>query len=193
MRAAALLVAASVVVGAGCGQGQVEPTSSVVESANPAPCAIAQPPGPADEPPRDGGDLIDTTDWGGGRWRLCLVDPERVDLEGTAWCTWDEARAAVVEVNGLPIEAGRLAFDAGLSFSAEPPEFYFHTTETSQGLIANYRSLHSTVTPEAAASSGVATFEVALQPDPEAGAPPGSEPGYRGVFRWRCGAAPPPG
>src|SRR3954470_11035174 len=79
-------------------------------------CALKQQPGPEDAPPKAGGDLMDTADDGGGRWRICLTDPATVIAEGTAWCVWNDGRTAVVEINGVPVAAGGgVAVDGGVS------------------------------------------------------------------------------
>ena len=93
-----------------------------------AACALQRQPGPDDRPPVRGGDLVDTVDRGGGRWRLCLEAPVPVVVESSAHCTWNDGRTVVTEASGLPVEigAGGGTIDGGLSI--ERGEVYLSRT-----------------------------------------------------------------
>ncbi len=161
-------------------------------SASPAPdvaCELSQQPGPGDVP--EAGGETDTSDLGGGRWRVCLQEPLTVATEASAWCLWDEGRTTVTEISGLPASNGTVDYDAWLSFAA--PAFEFHATDTAHGgLIANYTTdagpVH--VQLDADGRGGIARFDVGQAADPESGPPPGAPARYGGLLRWRCGDAP---
>lgn len=183
-------VGLAVLASAACGSAQ--PSTSPISSASPGEaCALTTEPGPADEPDRDGGDLIDMTDYGGGRWRLCLTEPAAVSAEATAWCIWTPDRTAVSEIDGLRARIGALAFDTYLSIDRY--QFELHTTD--QGTTAgNYAPGPVVPIGDAAEDgrSGNLAFHVELVVDPENGAPPGAQPRYAGIMTWKCGDPPPP-
>jgi hypothetical protein len=153
-------------------------------------CELTQAPGPGDVPAAGG--ETDTSELGGGRWRICLQAPLATAAEASALCRWDHGHATVSEISGLPATSGTVDYDAWLSFGVSA--FEFHATDTAHGgLIANYG-------PDAAAvvvrldgdgRGGFATFDVGLLPDPDSVPPIGASPRYVGVVRWRCGDAPP--
>jgi len=212
------LAAFVMIVAAGCGSATApsgEPASAVPSDAQPsqagppaptgpaitsdpsaslAPsgaCDLSQQPGPDDAPPQGGGDLMDNSDMGGGRWRVCLEVPMAAAAEASAWCLWDEGRTAVTEINGLPASVGTIDYDAWLSFAA--PAFEFHATDTGHGgIIANYATDTGPVRVQLDADGrgGIARFDVGQRADPEAAPPPGAPLRYGGVMRWRCGDAP---
>jgi hypothetical protein len=186
MRPALLIVAVLAIVA--CGSAQTSPSSTVVPSPVES-CALTTEPGPADEPDRSGGDLIDMTDFGGGRWRLCLTEPTAATVEHTAWCIWTADRTAVSEVNGLSAKIGAVDYDAGVSLPRN--EFFFGTTD-QDGLVATYEP---GAVPAGDGSedgrAGYLAFDVRLKIDPEAGAPPGAQPRFVGSMRWLCGDPPP--
>jgi hypothetical protein len=171
-----------------CGSSQTSPPTSAALSPG-GDCALVTQPGAADEPDRGGGEL-DMTDFGGGRWRLCLTDPITASVEHSAWCLWTADRTAVSEINGLPAKMDAFYYDAGVSLPRN--EFTFGTT-AQDGLVATYEPA---VVPAGNGSedgrAGFLAFEVALAVDPEGGAPPpGASPRYAGLMRWQC-ADPPP-
>src|SRR5262245_54633500 len=86
-----------VLVAAGCSG----PPAVASPSSADATCAVETAPGPDDQVPGPG--EMDVSDIGSGRLRLCLDAPAQIDIEGSAWCTWDEARTSVREVAGLPV------------------------------------------------------------------------------------------
>ena len=152
-------------------------------------CALSQQPGPGDAP--EAGGETDTSDMGGGRWRVCLEVPLTVAAEASAWCLWDEGRTTVTEITGLPASNGTVDYDAWLSFVQS--RFEFHATDTAHGgLIANYTNdlgpVH--VVLDADGRGGIARFDVGQAADPEAAPPTGAPARYGGVLRWRCGDAP---
>lgn len=184
------LLAVTALAIAACGSAQ--PTVSTTPS--PAPrddCALTTEPGPADEPNRGGGEL-DLTDYGGGRWRLCLYEPTVATVEHSAWCIWTRDRTSVSEIDGLPAKIETLHYDTYLSIDRN--EFQLHTTDRETGgLGGNYEP--GPVVPAGDATddgrAGHLEFDVNLNVDPEAGAAPGAEPRYAGVMRWQCGDPPP--
>jgi hypothetical protein len=154
-------------------------------------CELSQQPGPDDAPPQGGGDLMDNSDMGGGRWRVCLEVPLAATAEASAWCLWDEGRTAVTEISGLPASVGTVDYDAWLSFAA--PAFEFHATDTGHGgIIANYATDTGPVRVQLDADGrgGIARFDVGMRADPESGPAEGAPARYGGVMRWRCGDAP---
>jgi hypothetical protein len=175
---------------AACGSSQASPLTSV----GPSPvedCALVTQPGAADEPDRSGGDLIDMSDFGGGRWRLCLNEPLTATGESSAWCLWTQDRTAVSEINGLRTRIGALDYDASLSIARNAFELHTFDQGTTVG---NYEPGPEVPVGEASEGtrSGNLTFDVTVIVDPEAGAPAGAEPRYARSMRWQCGDAPPP-
>lgn len=190
-RLAIAAVLACLVIGA-CGSAQQSPPPAGSPTPGQEACALTTRPGPEDEPDRDGSDLLDLTDYGGGRWRLCLTEPTAGTIEGTAWCIWTRDRTAVSEIDGLLASIGPLDYDAYLSIDRN--EFQLHTTARVGGLAGNYEP--GPVVPVGAARddgrSGNLAFEVVLTVDPESGPPPGAEPRYAGSMTWQRGDPPPP-
>jgi hypothetical protein len=163
-----------------------DPSTSLAPQAA---CELSQQPGPDDVP--DTGGETDTSDQGGGRWRVCLEVPLAVSAEASAWCLWDEGRTTVTEISGLPASNGTVDYDAWLSFVESA--FEFHATDTAHGgLVANYTNdlgpVH--VALDADGRGGIARFDVGQRADPEAAPPTGAPSRYGGVLRWRCGDAP---
>ncbi len=152
-----------------------------------AECAIEQAPGPGDVPPING--EMDTSGQGPGRWRLCLDAPAQAIVEGTAWCTWDDAREAVDAVSGLPVGAGGIDYDAFIGFDISG--FEVHLADRSSGTIANYGprlDLPDMVT-EPGRRAGLSPVDVTLLTGgdtPPAGAPLA----LGGRLRWACGEPP---
>lgn len=169
-------LAMAVLAIAACGSAQPSP-STPDET-----CPLVTAPGPADEINRDGGDAIDATDYGGGRWRLCLTEPIVGAAETTAWCQWTPDRTAVLGVSGLSVMVGSVPYDSGLSIGSN--EFS----------LAGY--VPGPVPPSGDATedgrSGHLAFHVVPVIDPEHGAPEGAEPRLVGVMSWQCGDPPPP-
>src|SRR5688500_1320541 len=114
--------------------GEPSPADDVPEAID---CAPPAEPGPGDAPPDGGGDLMDFSDYGGGRWRLCLTGPMIASIEGRAWCRWSEDRLSVLEVQGNPTPFAGLDYDAW--FALRRREFQLSTTDRARGgLIATY-------------------------------------------------------
>lgn len=176
--------------------GSVTPSGDVPPASNgpaAADCAPPARPGPADAPPDGGGDLMDLSDYGGARWRLCLTDPVVASVEGRAWCLWTEDRSSVTEIQGNPTHLGELDYDAWVSL--ERGQFQLSTTDRARGgSIATYVPGPNQPVGEAtdAGRVGQLAFDLALQVDPEAGPPAGAPPRSAGAMRWICGDAPPP-
>jgi len=174
---------------AACGSAQ--PSTPPTASATPGEaCALTTQPDAADEPNRDGGDLIDMSDFGGGRWRLCLTEPIWGTAEDTAWCIWTRDRTSVSRIEGLRARIG--ALDYGTYLSIDRNEFQLHATE--QGTTAGSYAPGQVIPVGAAAEdggSGYLVFDVDLVVDPETGALPGAEPRYTGSMSWTCGDPPP--
>ncbi len=170
--------------------GDPPPTDDVPD---PADCAPPAEPGPGDAPPDGGGDLLDFSDYGGGRWRLCLTGPIVASIESRAWCRWSEDRLSVLEVQGNPTRLAGL--DYGAWFAPATGEFQLSTTDLgSGGVVATY--IPATTKPLATVTEkgmlGRVSFEVDLLGDMEAGLPPGAPPRHAGTIRWICGDPPPP-
>ena len=186
------VLAAAALAMAACGSAQPSPSPSATGLATEGEdCALTTEPGPADEPPRGGQELIDTADWSGGRWRLCLADPVVGTAEGTLWCVWTRDRSALLELNPRPLRIGAIDYEAYVSIQGN--RFEFHAMDLS-GTIANYEPAVAIPTGESPndGRSGTLRFEAELVVDPESGAPPGAEPRYGGTMRWACADPPPP-
>jgi hypothetical protein len=155
-------------------------------------CAIATAPGPDDEPSRTGGDLMDNSDFGGGRWRYCLEEPMVLSIEHSAWCTWNADRTRVVEVTGLPARAGPVRHDVSIDLVRRA--FQWSTTDAT-GTVATYEPAGTVAIQllDDDGGAGVGSFQVALMPDPNGELPlPVGFPGrFGGVLRWQCGDPPP--
>jgi hypothetical protein len=144
-----------------------------------------------DEPPRGGGDVLDLTDFGAGRYRLCLTDPLVGSFEHTAWCNWTDDRSTVRDVNGLPMRIDDVAYDGWVPLDAD--EFQLSTTD-ARGRVSTYRADARNQRREVGEDgrAGHVAFAVALQLDPESNPHPGAPPGFIGAMRWTCGDPPPP-
>ncbi len=186
---------AVVALGCGTSTGSSETSGSAqapVSTAAPqdvADCAIAQPPGPADEPPREGTET-DTSNDGPGRWRLCLSGPIALSVEDTAWCRWDAARTNVEEVTGLPASDGSVDYDAWLSFPAAA--FEVHLTDNAHGgVIANYgpRAGIPDVVAGVGRADGAVPVDVVLVAD-QGETPAGAPLSLVGRLVWTCGDPP---
>jgi len=185
-----------------CGTPQPSPDGSGQPVGDPPPsgaqgdgadCAPPAEPGPADEPDRGGGDLMDVTDYGGARWRLCLTGPVVAAVENSAWCLWSQDRQSVLEVWGHPTPIGAIDYDTRVALSLG--EFQLGTTDRARGgLIATY--VPGPIQPFGEAADedrvGQLAFDVTLMIDPEAGRPEGAPPRQVGSMRWICGDPPPP-
>ena len=196
-----LIVALGIVL-AGCGATPIlspapiaTPGASLPDaSANPideAECALERQPGPDDRPPGPGGDGVDLSDRGGGRWRLCLDAPVRLAVEGSAWCTWNDERMAVSEASGLPLDIGNGRGTIDGSVSIEQGEVYLSQTKPA-GEVGGWQGgpPGQLIQPSGDGSSGVARFRVAALLDPEH--PPAIRPPDQvGTIRWACGDPPP--
>jgi len=172
-------------------QGSAPPSAVVVGAIDASSCAIQQGPGPADAPPKPGGEGIDVADLGPGRFRLCLTDPTTVTVEGTAWCVWSDDRTSVTEIDGLPTAAGggpRIAGTVGL----RPPHLQIEATSAS-GEISTFGNDgdQRLVEPGPGAHDGAATFSVTEVVDPDH---PAQAPilARTGTLRWTCGEPPAP-
>lgn len=173
-----------------CGSSQTSPPTSAALSPG-GDCALVTQPGAADEPDRGGGEL-DMTDFGGGRWRLCLTEPTAATAERTAWCIWNEDRTAVSEIDGLQVSIGPREYDASISIGRNA--FDFGTIDHGTGQVASYQP---TGVPRGESTddgrAGYLAFDVVLMVDAEGGPPPpGAEPGYAGLMRWQCADPPSP-
>ena len=166
------------------------PTTTAVPEATIG-CEVSQQPAAGDEPPRDGSDLMDTGDLGGGRWRLCLAGPIVATAEHSAWCVWNPDRSAVTEVQGLPVPIGGTEYDATLSF--DRADFNLGLTERATGIVATYTTEGGSAVVNATTdrTSGAQSFDAVLMVDPEAGAPAGFPSRFAGSMRWTCDGAPP--
>lgn len=179
------------------GDGSVEPigdpSPNGVAPGRAGDCAPPAEPGPDDEPNRGGGDLIDLSDYGGARWRLCLAGPITASVEGTGSCTWDQRRESVNEVIGHDLRIGTI--DYGVWVALSRGEFQLGTTDRARGgLVATYAPGLSQPFGDATGDGrvGQLAFDVTVMIDPEAGAPEGAPPRHLGSIRWICGDAPPP-
>jgi hypothetical protein len=175
------------------------PSNSPFLSASPAAtvdaalaCPITTAPGPGDEPPRGGGDLIDLTDYGAGRYRLCLADPRIGEFEHTAWCQWTEDRTLVRDYNGLPMQLGDVSYQGW--FELGNGEFELSATD-ALGRVSTYLADAHELLREIGKDGrdGHVAFAVELYIDPEAGAHPGALPAITGAMSWTCGDPPPAG
>jgi hypothetical protein len=178
----------------GCGAPSPSPSDAATVGIDPLACALATQPGPQDRPRDAGGDLMDLTNAGPGRWRVCTIEPTAVVAEGTAWCRWNDGRTGVDEVQGLPVPVGGGTVDGGVALRQAAT--YLSTTSTD-GTINSY---DSTSGPQAVnevnavdgGRSGAARFVLGPILDPEH--PPAVRPtNIVGVLRWQCGAPPAPG
>jgi hypothetical protein len=168
-----------------------EPSPTSTVAAEPPPdCLLATEPGASDEPPR-GSSELDLSDFGAGRYRLCLTGPITGTFERTAWCVWTPDRTAVTSVHGLPAKLGDTAYDAYAPLGSD--EFQLGLTDPV-GLVSTYTADADHLTSEVgeAGRSGDLAFEVKLYVDPESSAPPDAPPTYAGAMRWLCGDPPPP-
>ncbi len=177
---------------AGSGEPIGDPPPTEVPQQAAGDCAPPDEPGPADAPPDGSGDLMDFSDYGGGRWRLCLTGPIVASLQNRAMCRWSDDRSSVIEVSGMPTKLGPIDYDAWVA--VDRGEFQMSRTDWGRvGSIATY-------VPRANPPIGDMTddrrigrlaFDVTLLVDPESGAPAGAPPRHVGQMRWIC-ADPPP-
>ena len=199
----------AVLVLTGCGDArptEVAPQQSTVGAVAPfgdlpqssdasaaADCAPPAAPGPGDVPPDGGGDLMDFSDYGAARWRLCLTAPLPASVEDRAMCLWSPDRESIVEISGVPTRTGAIAYDAWVSLKRG--EFQLSTTDpTRGGQIATYTPGANQPFGDVSNDGrvGQLAFDVTLMIDPEAGAPEGAPPRRMGSMRWICGDPPPP-
>lgn len=193
---ALLLIPVLALGSAGCGTAPA-PSISPEPSVSPAPseagiepavCRIEQAPRPGDGPPAaivKGQGLADA---GPGRWRMCLADGAE-PIEGSAWCSWNDDRSAVTQLEGQPVDAGQDRIQLSL------------TTRDGTIAVIVERGLQSVAYrqpggPVALAAAdgwhdGAANFELDRREEPSA--PPDHRPGHlAGVLRWMCGEPPAP-
>jgi hypothetical protein len=189
-----LLVGLLFLGAAGCGASPTgapgaassEARSPGTPTDEPAPCPLEQQPGPADKGPGPVvGEGPDLADFGGGRWRLCISEPNEVMVEGSAFCVWNDARTAVEQVQGIGVPApgggavsgGVSIADGGMSFSVDRP-----TASTGfQG-----RAAGASI-PAGAVTGSVSGRLTAFVPEGES-APP--SPAQAATITWACGAPP---
>lgn len=171
----------------------VAPTSSPsVEATANAECGIVGAPGP-EGAPQGGGDLVDTSDMGGGRWSLCLTVPWGIVLEGSAACRWDPARGRPIEVDGLPTRLGTVDYSAWVQLGPIDGGMSLTDWRAGSGTVATYRPVGSIdIRATEGGRSGTLRIGMELLSDPESGSPAGVPPGLLGMMRWRCGDPPPP-
>ena len=153
-------------------------------------CPLGILPGPDDPAPGGASDLMDTSDMGSGRWRLCLDEPVELVAEGWAYCSWNDDRTEVREAAGLPIQLAAGSVDGGIAL--DRGEVYLASTAID-GAVGSYTSGHlgPRIQAELDGTSGVARFLAAASLDREH--PPAIRPAdLVGTIRWECGAPPPP-
>lgn len=171
--------------------GTPQPSSPLATSAGSGEgCVVTTNPGPADEPQR--GPEFELADYGGGRWRLCLLEPMVSTAEYTAWCKWTPDRSAVIDVGGHLMKLGALDFDVGLALDRN--ELRFRTEDQDVGALSRYYVPGPTAPVVDATDdgrSGNLAFDVVLRVEPDGPPPFPSEPRYAGFFSWRCGDPPP--
>jgi hypothetical protein len=154
-------------------------------------CTVEVAPGPDDAPPVGGGDLIDTSHFGPGRWRLCLAPPAVLTLEDTAWCEWNGNRTMVTQVSGHPRAIESTDVDGYVSF--DPPSAGTSVTdETKWDRMVNFTVERQPVSIESdpAHLSGRAAFDLAQYLDPELGIVVGAPTAMAGTIAWVCGDPP---
>jgi hypothetical protein len=132
---------------------------------------------------------MDARNHGGGRWRLCT---DAIVVETSAWCEWDQQRAQVLAVSGLPGGGPVVAYDMWVAFALAQIQVgvtYFDRG----GAIATYAAPFGLQAGalDADRLGGVLAFTVALQVDPETGPMAEVPTQYHGLIRWRCGDPPP--
>ena len=171
-----VVLAVGTLVVAACGSAQA-PSGNPVEL-----CAPPAEPRPADEPGPGGGDAIDGADFGGGSWRMCLVEPVAAAAENKAWCEWTPDRTAVIGISGLSVTIGSATYDSGLVIASKE---FFLTGYEPGGVSPSLEATED-------GRSGHVAFAMVPMIDPEHGAAPGLAPRVIGVMRWQCGDPPPP-
>jgi hypothetical protein len=160
-------------------------TSSTADPITVAACQLRTQPGPADAAPTKG-DLTDWSHVGGGRWRLCLGGAEPVELEGTAWCTWNEPRDAVREVSGLPVRVDAATGEIDGAVLFDPGIVYLALTRRS-GDVGSWQGgpVGQEIRSHDQGRRGIARFDVAPVVDSEH--PPAVIPSHVvGLMRWAC-------
>jgi hypothetical protein len=184
-------IAVVILLAIGCGDAAVtaQPTGVPTAIVDAAACAVETPPGPDDQVPDPG--EIDTTDLGNGRWRLCLTEPVAFSVEGSAWCSWTEDRAAVREAMGLPlpigaagstVDGGIVIVDGVVYLASNDPRMISSWQGGPDGVQANAQ-------PDG--TSGTAAFRIPATVDQES-PPVMAPPSAAGVVSWQCGDPPPP-
>lgn len=157
-------------------------------SLQPEACLIETAPGPADEPPRDTGE-IPLTDVAGGRAALCLVGPPADRVEGTAWCTWTADRIAVIDVSLLPTPGEDGVLEAFLDLRQSLLQV---ARTAADGTITTWAQSNVDAIVAADGTDGLAAFDAELVVDEERSPPPATPPRLAGVLRWECADPPPP-
>lgn len=164
------------------------PAPSRVALIGPGDCALQKQPGAEDTVPGPG--EMDVGDLGNGRWRLCLMEPISLEIEGSAWCSWNDDRSMVREVAGLQIAAGLEKLDGGVALD-RAAVFLSRTPANSD--IVSYESSDPSqiIEPADGGRTGAARFRLEAFVDPEH--PPAVRPpSQAGTLRWTCGPAPAP-
>lgn len=196
---AALIAAAvlAVAVAIGCGTGPPttppdEPSGSAAvapPSVDAAACAVQTPPGPDDTVPEPG--EIDTTDLGNGRWRLCLAEPVVLEVEGSAWCTWNEERTEVREAAGLPVPTGGAGSTVDGGIALEQGVVYLASNDPR--MISSWQGAPDdrSAVIGVAGRDGTVAFRIPATVDPE-NPPAVRPPDAAGTISWLCGDPPPP-
>jgi hypothetical protein len=169
----------------------VPPTEAAALAPDPA-CEVDVPPSLDDAPSQGGGDLIDRTDYGPGRWRSCLIAPEALTFEGTAHCGWDEARTSITEVLGLPTPVAEVDIDGYVAF--ERSEAGYSITY-EDGRVVGYSSPRAPTSIETGPDrlAGQIAFDLAQYVDPELGVVVDAPAVVAGTLAWVCGDPPAPG
>jgi hypothetical protein len=165
--------------------------SEAVLKPDPA-CSVEQHPGPADAPPDGGGDLMDFSDFGPGRWRLCLAAPAVLTLEHTAWCEWNGDRTMVIHMMGHPRTVESTELDGYVSF-VPPAAGASLTDESRWDRIVSFERVRHPVKIESDRGhvTGRAAFDLAQNVDPELGIVAGAPSAIAGTIAWICGEPPP--
>lgn len=153
-------------------------------------CAVEAAPGLNDAPSGNGGDLIDNSDYGPGRWRSCLVAPEVLVFENTAHCGWSEDRTTVTEIIGLPTDVGDVDFDGHLTFAPVAGSVSLTDPQWDRSVHYDREGRQVSIDTNEAHVTGRAAFELAQSVDPELGIVVGAPTAIAGTIAWVCGAPP---
>ena len=165
------------------------PPSNVV-AIDPAVCALERAPGPDETPvPKEGEGGFDPTEWGIGRWRLCLAAPAALQLEGSAWCRWSEGRDTVQGLMGLDIQVGDDEWGGEVEIATGRAGLH----RSSPTGPADYWSADTAlpIDPGPDGRAGAVTLSLPFLPPADTNLPSPPADG-RGTIRWSCGAPPPP-